>query len=116
MTATTLSIDELRADPEAAQEAAHRGPVFIRSGDRAGSVLLSVEEYRALQERAETPAMGMPGHVLSPEAADFEGTRPDGDEMTLAEALGMPADAGDAMDWEIPQLSANMGFKIPDFD
>ena len=74
MAATTLSPDQLSADPEAAQEAAHRGPVFIRHGDRVGSVLLSVEDHRKLKEKAAALAetLSVPQRTMGFRIPEFD--------------------------------------------
>jgi PHD/YefM family antitoxin component YafN of YafNO toxin-antitoxin module len=72
MAATTLSLQEFHENVQAAEEAAQRGPVLIADSSGPRTVLLSIDDYRHLQQRATTLAEAFSHAHLSEQAADFE--------------------------------------------
>jgi prevent-host-death family protein len=85
MTVTTMSSREFNQDASGAKKAARRGPVFITDRGRPAHVLLTIEDYRRLS----------------------------GGNMSLAEALAQPGNAGFAFD--PPRLGGGI-FKPADLD
>lgn len=75
MSITTLSSRELNQDVTRAKKAARNGPVFITDRGRTAHVLLSIEEYQRLTRQ----------------------------RRNIADALAMPATAGD--EFEAPRAS-----------
>jgi prevent-host-death family protein len=80
---------EFNQNTAGAKRAAAGGPVFITDRGKPAYVLMSVEEYRKLEERKEKP-------------------------MSLAEALADNRPEAD-FDWEPPRMSG-FSLRVPDFE
>ena len=84
---TSISVEEFHGDIQAAERAAHGGPVVVVEGGTPEYVVLTYKDFAEMNLRSRS----------------------------LAEVLSMPADAGDVVDFDIPQMKA-IGLKLPDFD
>ena len=84
---TSISVEEFHGDIRAAERAAHGGPVVVVEGGTPEYVVLTYKDFAEMNLRSRS----------------------------LADVLSMPPDAGDVVDFDIPQMKT-MGLKIPDFD
>jgi prevent-host-death family protein len=67
-TVTTLSSREFNQDTARAKRAAEKGPVFITTRGEPSHVLMSIEEYRRLDERPMT----LREALMDPNGDDFD--------------------------------------------
>jgi prevent-host-death family protein len=91
---TTFTSREFNQNTAGAKRAAERGPVFITDRGKPAFVLMSIEEYRRLED--EKPAQ----QAKTPKS--------------LAEALADNRPEAD-FDWEPPRMSG-FSLKVPDFE
>jgi prevent-host-death family protein len=75
MTISTLTSREFNQDVSRAKKAAYAGPVFITDRGRPAHVLLNIEEYRRLT----------------------------GERTSIADALAMPENEDDDIEFEVPR-------------
>ena len=93
-TPTTFTSREFNQDTSRAKKLAGNGPVFITDRGRPAFVLMSIEEYRKLEEQRQGQEEKKP--------------------MNLAEALADNRPEAD-FDWEPPRMSG-FSLKVPDFE
>jgi prevent-host-death family protein len=93
-TPTTFTSREFNQNTAGAKRAAEKGPVFITDRGKPVYVLMSIEEYRRLEERKSAK----------------DPTKP----MSLAEALEQK-DGGD-FDFDFPEFKGSFSLKPPEFD
>jgi prevent-host-death family protein len=90
----TFTSREFNQNTAGAKRAATKGPVFITDRGKAAYVLMSIEDYRKLEEQKR-------------------GQEPKKSE-SLAEALADNRPEAD-FDWEPPRMSG-FSLKVPDFE
>ena len=91
---TTFTSREFNQNTAGAKRAAEKGPVFITDRGKPAYVLMSIDEYRKLEER--------------------ESAKDPTKRMSLAEALADNRPEAD-FDWEPPRMSG-FSLKVPDFE
>lgn len=82
---TSISVEEFHGNVRAAEQAAHGGPVVVVEGGTPEYVVLTYKDFAEMNLRSKS----------------------------LADSLSMPADAGDVVDFDIPQTKT-IGLKTPD--
>jgi prevent-host-death family protein len=92
---TIFTSREFNQNTAGAKRAAENGPVFITDRGKPAYVLMSIEEYRKLEEEE-------PGQQLKKKP------------VSLAEALADNRPEAD-FDWEPPRMSG-FSLKVPDFE
>jgi prevent-host-death family protein len=91
---TTFTSREFNQNTAGAKRAAANGPVFITNRGKPAYVLMSIEEYRRLEDEKSGPYARKP--------------------KSLAEALADNRPEAD-FDWEPPRMSG-FSLKVPDFE
>ncbi len=82
---TTISTEQFHSDVEGAERAALTGPVFVLDGETPEYVVLTFKDFDKMR----------------------------GKSANLADALGMPVEAVDAINCEFPKLEIKL--RMPDF-